>query len=316
MRTTTTLACVPILTAFVAVLSAQPPASSESVDQARAVAGAPVFAQACSSDYCHGSAGTGGGGPNLRERPFTSAFLTRVIAEGVPRTPMPPFDGKLTPDQIGQVVAYVLSLGAARPGAVDDVGAGTAGRGRERTPGAAAPALAPPAPASVSASRHAGGEDVRGDAASGRGIFFDAGQTQNCRFCHTVGHWGGDVGPDLTNAATRTARDLFLGIVAPRAVRESRFATVVVTLRDGRRIEGVKRDDTPDAVRVHDTSSVPPVLRTVLKSDVAAIAEVDRPAMPGDYASRYSLKQLLDLVAFLKAADPASRSGISLMDIF
>lgn len=82
--------------------------------------------------------------------------------------------------------------------------------------------------------------EVHGDPAAGRAIFFDAGQTENCRFRHTLGDRGGHVGPDLRKVAT----------------------------------------------------------------------------MPSDYASRYSLKQLLDLVAFVKSMDPTSRAGVTLKDLF
>ena len=56
--------------------------------------------------------------------------------------------------------------------------------------------------------------------------------------------------------------------------------------------------------------------RTLLKTSVAAINDADEPAMPRDYASRYSLKQLLDLVAFVKSMDPTSRAGVTLKDLF
>lgn len=41
-----------------------------------------------------------------------------------------------------------------------------------------------------------------------------------------------------------------------------------------------------------------------------------RAAMPADFAARYSLKQLLDLVAFVKSADPTPRPGVRLVDLF
>ncbi len=186
-----------------------------------------------------------------------------------------------------------------------------------QSPGSSGPPGAPsPTPPAMkpSASNVAG--EVHGDPAAGRAIFFDAGQTENCRFCHTLGDRGGHVGPDLRKVATMPARDLFLRIVAPRSAAGSAFAAIAVTMKDGQRFVGVKRDEAPDAMRLYDTSSVPPVLRTLLKTSVAAINEADEPAMPSDYASRYSLKQLLDLVAFVKSMDPTSRAGVTLKDLF
>ncbi len=304
---------------YFAAASAQSPASLGSqTAQARVAAGKAAFGASCSSDYCHGPEGEGGGARNLRERRYTPQFLTGVIADGVSSTAMAGFSKKMTPEQIAQVVAYVLSLApagsaAARVTAPDAMTPAKA----VRPPVASAPPVAAVStpPATKPGVPAAAGE-VRGDPAAGRAIFFDAGQTGNCRFCHTLGDRGGDVGPDLTKVATRPARDLFLSIVAPRPAAGSAFAAIVVTMKDGQRFVGVKRDETPDAMRLYDTSSVPPVLRSLLKTSVAAINQTDVPAMPGDYASRYSLKQLLDLVAFLKSRDPTSRAGVTLKDLF
>ena len=304
----------------VAAASAQSPAPpAPQTAPSGVAAGKAAFGASCSSDYCHGPEGEGGGARNLRERSYTPQFLTRVIADGVSSTAMTGFSRKMTPEQIAQVAAYVLSLAPAGPAAArvtapDPTPAVKAGR---PAVAGARPvvAVSTPATAKPGVPTGAAGE-VRGDPAAGREIFFDAGQTGNCRFCHTLGGWGGDVGPDLTKVATKPARDLFLSIVAPRSASGSAFAAISVTMKDGQRFVGVKRDETPDALRLHDISSVPPVLRTLLKAGVAAVAPAEAPAMPRDYASRYSLKQLLDVVAFVKSLDPAARAGVTLKDLF
>jgi putative heme-binding domain-containing protein len=303
--------CVALVWTF--VLSARSP-QPQSAD-ARVDAGRAVYGPSCGNDYCHGPQGEGGGAPALRERRYTSEFLAQVIGKGVPSTPMPGFEKKLTPDEIVQVVAYVLTLAPA--------GARVASPATATPPKMAQPAATNALPiAPVSTPRAARPDaptparEVRGDPAAGRAIFFDASQTDNCRFCHTLGDRGGDVGPDLTKAATRRPRDLFMSIVAPRAAAGSAFSTIAVTMNDGRRFVGVKRDETRDVLRLYDTSSVPPVLRSLPKAAVAARNDVDAPAMPSDYASRYSLKQLLDLVAFVKSSDPASPAGVTLKDLF
>jgi len=303
-----------------AAASAQSPASpAPQTAQARVAAGKASFGASCSSDYCHGPEGDGGGAPNLRERRYSQQFLSRVIADGVPSTPMPGFNKEMSADQIAQVVAYVLSLApagsaAARVTAPDGTPAAKAAR--PSVAGAPPVVAVPTGRAAKPAVPNAAAGEVRGDPAAGREIFFGAGQTGNCRFCHTLGGRGGDVGPDLSKAATRPARDLFLSIVAPHSTAGSSFAALSVTMKDGQRFMGVKRDETPDVLRLYDTSSVPPVLRSLLKASVAAVAPADAPAMPRDYASRYSLKQLLDVVAFVKSQDPAARAGVTLDDLF
>jgi len=313
------MSCCLVVSWSVAAASVQSPASpGPQTAQARVAAGKTAFGSSCSSDYCHGPEGDGGGAPNLRERRYTTQFLTQVITDGVPSTAMPGFNKEMTPEQVAQMVAYVLSLApagaAAARVAVPDA---TPSAKAVRPAVAGAPpiaALSTPTATKPSVPTAAG--EVRGDPAAGRAIFFDAGQIENCRFCHTLGDRGGHVGPDLTKAATMPARDLLLSIVAPRSAAGSAFAAIAVTMKDGQRFVGVKRDETPDAMRLYDTSSVPPVLRSLLKTSVAAINGADAPAMPSDYASRYSLKQLLDLVAFVKSMDPTSRVGVTLKDLF
>jgi putative heme-binding domain-containing protein len=308
-------ACVVLVSSF-AALSAR--SGLPQTADARVAAGKAAYDTSCGNDYCHGPQGEGGGAPSLRERRYTSQFLTRVIADGVPSTPMPGFSRKMTPDEIAHIVAYVLTLTssgapAASGATADQTRAGPPFQNRVGPPVQGGLNVRPERP-DLHAPTRAG--EVRGDPAAGRAIFFDAGQTGNCRFCHTVAGRGGDVGPDLSKVATKPPRDLFLSIVAPRADAGSAFAAIAVTMKDGQRFVGVKRDETADALRLYDTSSVPPVLRSLRKANVSSVDNAGAAAMPGDYASRYSLQQLLDLVAFVKSMDPASQAGVTLKDIF
>src|SRR5215475_11268963 len=72
--------------------------------------GGKLFNPTCSSAYCHGANGANGSAPSLRGRNFTVEYLTRVISEGVPGTPMPAFKNQYSSEQIRQIVAYVMSL--------------------------------------------------------------------------------------------------------------------------------------------------------------------------------------------------------------
>ncbi|MGH9838869.1 MAG: PQQ-dependent dehydrogenase, methanol/ethanol family [Blastocatellia bacterium] len=89
-------------------------------------AGGKLFNPTCSSGYCHGQNGTGGSAPSLRDRNFTPEYLTRVIAQGVPGTPMPGFKSQHSQVEIEQLVAYVMSLSPAS--AASTPGAGPARR--------------------------------------------------------------------------------------------------------------------------------------------------------------------------------------------
>jgi cytochrome c oxidase cbb3-type subunit 3 len=78
-------------------------------DQGRA-----VYGRACAS--CHGARGEGGTGTALAH-PITlasapDAFLRRTIARGRTGTPMPAFEGQLSPHEIDDVVAFLRSRAA------------------------------------------------------------------------------------------------------------------------------------------------------------------------------------------------------------
>jgi putative heme-binding domain-containing protein len=275
-------------------------------------AGRRIFLGSCSMTYCHGNEGIGGGAPRLRDREFSAEFLSLVITQGVPGTNMPAFNKQYNKEQIDNVVAYLQSLSPKNRAEVK--GDGSARPESQHIPSAPKPAAeggaaqseaAPP----VAAIRN-DSLDLRGDATAGRELFFDTGQIQNCRVCHTVQGVGGKVGPDLTSLTAKTPREILQGIVAPHATIDEKYATLMITTRGGEKFTGVKRDEDETRIRLYDTSTLPPVSRAFLKSEVAKNERVDRSVMPADYGSKYSLKQLLDLVSFLKS------SNVGLKELF
>jgi putative heme-binding domain-containing protein len=300
--------------------------------QARIMTGGKLFAGSCSNSYCHGSAGSGGGGPKLKDRNFTPEHLTRVITDGIPGTGMPAFKNSYDQNQIAQIVAYVLSLSPNNPNSGPNLNTSgpnsqTAGKPQSGTVDAhfngGAPAIeaeerrGPAKPEGSSPTSTLADEsfDLRGDAMAGRELFFGAAQIDNCRVCHTVRSIGGMVGPDLTGMVDRSPRQLLQSIVSPSASIAERYQTIAVTTRDGARFIGVKRDENEQVIRIYDTSSLPPVSRALQKSEVVKIERLPRSAMPGDYGSRYTLKQLLDLISFLKSNDPAKSLNVGSKDL-
>ncbi len=287
-------------------------------ESARIAAGKRLYSGSCGMSYCHGSEGAGGGGPKLRDREFSPEYLTHLISDGVPGTIMPGFKDNLSKPQIAQLVAYLLSLSPNKSGA----------KSKSDQPAQAddphfnnpAPKTEPaPKPANEPAKSNVvinDSSDLRGEAEAGRLLFFNSAQTQNCRVCHTVQGRGGKVGPDLTGLAGKSPREILQSIVAPHAAIDGKYSTIALTTKDGARFTGVKRDEDETTIRLYDTSSLPPVSRAFAKSEVAKTEKLDTSAMPGDYGSKYSLKQLLDLVSFLKSADSTRPVSVSLRELF
>ncbi|MBO0860318.1 MAG: c-type cytochrome [Chloracidobacterium sp.] len=277
-------------------------------------AGNRVYLGSCSMTYCHAVGGVGGGGPRLRDREFTAEYLTRLIAEGVPGTGMPAFKNSLSKQQIEQCVAYVLSLSSKNGAATAKEPSQTQSQALDPHLRGAAPNIEAAPPAAPESSKSEvlinDSSDIRGDPEAGRALFFDSAKTDNCRVCHTAQNKGGRVGPDLTGLAGKSPREILRSIVAPHAAIEERYATITITTRAGEKFTGVKRDENETTIRIYDTSTLPPVSRAVLKSEAVKVERLNKSAMPADYASKYSLKQLLDLVSFLKS------SNVSLKELF
>ncbi len=251
--------------------------------------GAILFAKNCSVGYCHGKEGRAGRGPRLRGRTFSNRYLYRIIEEGIPASSMGGWKGALTYVQIGALVAYIRSLAEPQPapGVISSIGSAVA-----PTPTAAK--WTPQTPA------------LAGDPILGRELFFESTQTHNCGSCHQVDGRGGTVGPDLTSLSARSAASILLDIVFPDAVLLDRWKLIELQTVDGEKLEALHVGDSTRRVKLYDVSSSPPVLRAIKKEKIQSTKPLQRSAMPADYGDRYTLRQLLDLVSYLKTGTGTS----------
>ncbi len=307
--------------------------AQEAITAQQVEAGRQLYAGSCGNSYCHGSEGKGGGGPILRDRVFRAGYLRSVITDGSDGTPMPGFKARMTAQEINQVVAYLLSLS---PGKGDKPEQAFATKPAPTTNNAATEhfnqtqekpqtetANQPP---QVSLSVTSNGANVRGDAQAGRSLFFDQTDANNCSACHSVNGVGGKVASDLSRLRDQPPRQLALRILAPQnsapASDLERYGLLQVTTRGGEKVVGIKRDEDAEALRLYDTATRPPVSRSFLKAEIASIAKLLSAPCPatgssgGSYAEKFTVKQLLDLIAFLKSADLKNPASVSLKDLF
>lgn len=240
------------------------------------VPGPELFKTTC--QICHGPEGTGAIAPALRAPKFTREFVQKALIEGRPGTMMPKFAASFTPSEIARVAAYVASL---------------------QSPDGPAPA------------------GLRGDPVAGESVFFQPGYVRSCAVCHSINGRGSKVGPDLASrAAALPARQVFRSIIVlPHRSGDPAYRTRRLTTKTGVILTGIKAGETPDAVLFYDTSSLPPVLRTIAKSDIVESKHHHTAVMPADYASRLTMQQLLDVVAFIKSAGPDPSSPVMLADV-
>lgn len=259
--------------------------------------GARLFAPTCGNAYCHGTGGAGGGAPRLRGKDLEAAYVFKSISNGIPGTSMPSFKSELSEEQIWRLVAFIAA-DAKTSGIVDPP---------TNAPPTSTPNAGNATPETIMPS------SLVGSSQAGKALFFDSTREKSCHACHSFQGEGTPVGPDLSAAASRPAKDLFLSIILPHRVKDARYAKVTVALRNGDTIVGVKKEEDAESLQVYDAAELPVVLRTVQKSDVAKIEYSSESVMPRDYALTYTIKQLLDLVTYLKSAQ--SKSTVTLTDL-
>ncbi len=278
------------------------PTTNAQDQSANIEAGRRIFTGSCSMGYCHGLGGVGGGGPKLAGRKFSVKYLTMVISDGVPETTMPSFKSNLTQEQLGNLIIYMQSLATStatesnQPATVQEH-LPTSGNK------AAAPSETAAAPKPISFS--AEDRELMGDAAAGRSLFFNSSSATSCSACHSINGRGGKLASDLTDIASKPAKDILQSISEPNAYVDEKFATLALTLKDGKTFTGVKRDEDATTIRLYDTSSLPPISRSFLKAEIAKTEKLKTSVMPGDYATKYSRQQLRDLIGFLKTTESA-----------
>ena len=236
---------------------------SQAAGTAQTQAGGMLFSMTCR--VCHGDAGIGAVAPALRGQKFTASYVTQVMRSGRPGTMMPAFAGKFTDAEIAGVARYVASL--QQPAGVPQ-------------------------------------DTLQGSTAEGERLFF-AAAANSCSQCHAYRGRGGSVGPDLAmRVASLTPREVLDRIiVVPHRRTDPAYSTVQIRTTGGLLLNGIKAGETSEVVNFYDTATLPPILRVIKKAEIVESNVRPRTSvMPTDYAARLSLRQLLDLVAFLKSA--------------
>lgn len=204
-----------------------------------------VFAQSCATGYCHGSAGTAGRGPRLRGTGLSRDRILEATRDGVPRSAMPGWEGKLGETDLSAVVEYVWSLAmdTREPPADESMPPGTG------------PAV------------FVGFEGPQ-KASQGRDLFFDAAREARCGTCHEAGGRGIPIGPDLLALGD----GLQATLVDKTRSRHSHHV-LRARLTDGQSFSALRVAQEEVQVMLYDLTTIPPVLRTLLSDEIESLAQ-------------------------------------------
>jgi putative heme-binding domain-containing protein len=139
-----------------------------------------------------------------------------------------------------------------------------------------------------------GKDAVTGDAH--RGAQLAASAKGGCLNCHTIGLSGGRMGPALTDIGVRRgSRHLRAKLLQPAESIPDTFRLATVTLRDGRKVSGVRLNEDPYSIQLRDFSDR---MHSFWKQDLTDVKVERRTPMPS-YQSKVSGSEIEDLIAYL-----------------
>ena len=244
--------------------------AQSSPDPDLASRGKVVFAQSCATGYCHGSAGTAGRGPRLRGTGLSRDRILEATRDGIPRSAMPGWEGKLNETDLSAVVEYVWSLALdSRDPPPDD----------EMPPGTGPAAYV--------------GFEGPEEASQGRDLFFDATREARCATCHEAGGRGIPIGPDLLALGD----GLHATLMGKTQGRSSRHV-LRAQLADGQSFAALRVAQEEDRVKLYDLTTIPPVLRTLLSDELESLVQ-DGSWEHRTVAAEYSDDELGAIVHYL-----------------
>jgi putative membrane-bound dehydrogenase-like protein len=131
---------------------------------------------------------------------------------------------------------------------------------------------------------------AKADKSAGRAVF-----NQVCTTCHLLYGQGGQIGPDLTGSGRNNLDYLLENILDPGAVVNADFRLNVVTLKDGRVLNGMVSAKTDRTLTLKTMTE--PV--TVERSEIAKQEELPQSLMPEGLLQTFTQEQVRDLIAYL-----------------
>jgi putative heme-binding domain-containing protein len=128
-----------------------------------------------------------------------------------------------------------------------------------------------------------------------------------CATCHTLYGQGGQIGPDLTGGGRANIDYLLENIVDPGAVVSADFRLNVLTLKDGRVLNGMIFAKTDRTITLKSQAETV----TVERAEIAKSEELPQSLMPEGLLSAFSETQVRDLFAYLMHPTQVPRPAAS-----
>ncbi|WP_128546962.1 PVC-type heme-binding CxxCH protein [Larkinella soli] len=129
---------------------------------------------------------------------------------------------------------------------------------------------------------------------------------RTCGPCHKMFGEGGSIGPDLTGSNRGNVEYLLFNVLNPSGEIQDDYRMVVVTTRDGRTFSGNVTGETDRRLTLRVVGQDAVVLN---KSDIQSREVTPVSMMPPGLFNTLSDGEVLDLVAFLRRAEPPRQAA-------
>lgn len=127
---------------------------------------------------------------------------------------------------------------------------------------------------------------------------------QLCAPCHRLYGAGGEVGPDLTGSGRSNLDYLLENVIDPNAVVPAGFRLTTVTLKDGRSLSGILRDESARTV----TLQSPGQSLVIDRNEVEKLETSPQSMMPEGLLEGIPFDSARNLLAYLMKLDPSPTS--------
>jgi putative membrane-bound dehydrogenase-like protein len=136
----------------------------------------------------------------------------------------------------------------------------------------------------------------KGDVERGRKLFLDAEKSQ-CIKCHRMGDVGEKIGPELTGVGSRFSPIYIVeSILEPSRTIAPSFETLVVVLKNGKIMTGVKVVETDTELTIADNQGQK---HMIAKADIDERQVSPTSTMPDGLEKKFTPEEFSDLIAFL-----------------
>ena len=123
-----------------------------------------------------------------------------------------------------------------------------------------------------------------------------------CASCHIMRGEGGNIGPDLSQLATRfSTKDMLEAIIEPNKAVSDQYAATVLAMKDGSSILGRLTNETEDSYFISQNPFTPEVVREISKKEVVGKKYSYESIMYPGLINRLNREELKDLMAYLMA---------------